>query len=333
MSQLEPFPDFVASAEVISTPWSVAMGMDVPIVNAPMGGVAGGGLAAAVSRAGGMGMIGIGSAGSADTLRDELRYVSNLERPFGIGLIGWVVRKEPELLKTALASRPAFLSVSFGDDWSWVRQAHDAGCVTATQIADLEGAQRAVDAGVQVLVARGAEGGGHGQPSIATLPLLSEIVDRVAVPVLAAGGIGSGRALAGVLAAGASAAWIGTALAACPEATLADAARRRLLSAQSGDTVTTRAFDVALGYPWPPTMPERVLRNAFTDAWDGREDQLDAGHESARALRTAIMGNDYRVAPINAGQGVAELVAIEPAAVVVRRLCAEAGGLLSRHAS
>ncbi|GJF13114.1 2-nitropropane dioxygenase [Mycolicibacterium cyprinidarum] len=328
MSQPEPFPDFVASAEAISTPWSASMGIDVPIVNAPMGGVAGGALAGAVSRAGGLGMIGIGSAGSAAALRSELRHLSNIERPFGIGMIGWVVQREPELLRTALEARPSLLSVSFGDDWSWVQHAHQAGCVTATQIADLEEAQRAVDAGVQVLVARGAEGGGHGKPSIGTLALLSEIIDRVAVPVLAAGGIATGRALAGVLAVGASAAWLGTAFAACPEATLADAARRVLIAAQATDTVTTRAFDVALGYPWPPTTPERVLRNAFTDSWVGREGQLATDDEAVRALHTAIADNDYRMAPINAGQGVAELVSIEPAAAVIRRLCAEARGLL-----
>lgn len=330
MSRPELLPDFAADAEAVSTPWSASIGIDAPIVNAPMGGVAGGALAAAVSRAGGLGMIGIGSAGSTNTLRGALRELSNVHHPFGIGLIGWVVRKEPELLQTALAARPALLSVSFGDDWSWVQRAHDAGCVTATQIADLAEAQRAVDAGVQVLVARGAEGGGHGQPSIGTLALLSQIIDRVAVPVLAAGGIATGRALAGVLAAGASGAWLGTAFAACPETTLPDAARRTLLSAQGADTVTTCAFDVALGYPWPTTTPERVLRNAFTDSWDGREGQLAADCEAVRALRTAIAQNDYRVAPINAGQGVAELVRIEPAAAVIRRLCADARGLLRR---
>lgn len=328
MGQPEPIPGFVVAAETVSTPWSASMGIDVPIVNAPMGGVAGGALAAAVSQAGGLGMIGIGSSGSADILRDALRHLSNMERPFGIGLIGWVVQKEPELLRTALASRPSLLSVSFGEDWSWVQPAHDAGCVTAIQVGDLAGAQRAVDAGVQVLVARGAEGGGHGQPRMRTLPLLSAILDRVTVPVLAAGGIATGRALAGVLAAGASAAWLGTAFAACPETTLADAARRVLLAAQGTDTVTTRAFDVALGYPWPPSTPERVLRNAFTESWDGREDQLASDHEAVRDLHTAIAHNDYRVAPINAGQGVGELVTIEPAAAVLRRLCVEARELI-----
>ncbi|MFA7509650.1 MAG: nitronate monooxygenase [Mycolicibacterium vanbaalenii] len=308
-----------------STQWSQAMGLAAPIVNAPMGGVAGGALAAAVSRAGGLGMIGIGSAGSADRLHTELRHVSDLaDRPFGIGLISWAVAEQPRLLEAALAARPALLSVSFGDDWAWVRRAHDAGCVTATQVADVDGAQRAADAGVDVLVTRGAEAGGHGQPRVGTLPLLVEVLDRVAVPVLAAGGIASGRGLAAALAAGASGGWLGTAFAACPESTLPDAAAEVMLAARNTDTVTTRVFDIALGYPWPPTIPERVLRNAFTDSWHGRESELAADTEAVTELRAAIAADDYRLAPVNVGQGVSELTAIEPAARVIQRLCDEA---------
>lgn len=304
------------------------MNLDVPIVNAPMGGVAGGELAAAVSRAGALGMIGIGSSGSAAQLRQHLRHTANLNRPYGIGLISWVIQKEPALLETALGAAPALLSVSFGDDWSWVPHAHDAGCVSATQVADLADAQRAVDAGVQVLVARGAEGGGHGRPAVATLPLLTEVLDRVDVPVLAAGGISSGRSLTAVLAAGAAGAWIGTAFAVCPESTLPEAARQQMLTAGDSDTVTTRAFDVALGYPWPATIPERVLRNAFTDAWDGREDDLDA--DAREQLRSAIAADDYRWAPVNAGQGVADVTTAQAAAAVIGRLVGDARAVLAR---
>lgn len=303
------------------------MNLAAPIVNAPMGGVAGGELAAAVSRAGALGMIGIGSSGSAAQLREHLRHTANLQRPFGIGLISWVAEKDPELVPTALEAGPALLSVSFGEDWSWVRRARDAGCVTATQVADLGAAQRAVDAGVEVLVARGAEGGGHGRPAVATLPLLTALLDRFPVPVLAAGGVASGRALAAVLAAGAAGAWIGTAFAVCPESTLPGPARDRMLAADGADTVTTRAFDVALAYPWPADLPERVLRNAFTDVWDGRVEDLD---DAARALLgRAIAGDDYRWAPVNAGQGVGEVTVSEPAAAVVGRLVEGARRILA----
>lgn len=312
--------------DTLSTPWSAALGLEVPIVNAPMGGAAGGALAAAVSRAGALGMVGMGSSASAGLLRAQLAELGGLDRPFGIGVIDWVIRREPELLATALDACPAVLSVSFGTDWDWVPRARDAGCVPVTQVADVDTALRAVDAGVQVLVARGAEAGGHGTPAVATLPLLTAILDRVEVPVLAAGGIASGRALAAVLAAGAAGAWIGTGFATCPESQFSDGARRALLAAAATDTVTTRVFDIALGYPWPAEFPERVLRNDFTAVWDGRTPDDDA---RAR-LAEAIAHDDFRVAPVNAGQGVDDITVVEPAAAVIGRWCDDARRLLAK---
>ena len=229
----------------LSTEWSRAMGLDAPIVNAPMGGVAGGALAAAVSRAGALGMVGIGSAGCALLLDEQLGHLRELGRPFGIGLVEWVIEGEPQLLTAAIAAKPALLSVSFGEDFSWVRRAHDAGIAAATQVGDLRAAARAVEAGCDVVIARGAEAGGHGEPTVGTLPLLAAILDHLAVPVLAAGGVSSGRALAAVLAAGASGAWLGTAFCACTETLSSDKARRALLAAQDTDTVSTRVFDIA----------------------------------------------------------------------------------------
>jgi nitronate monooxygenase len=295
-----------------------------------MGGAAGGALAAAVSRAGGLGMIGMGSSATADKLAAELPHVANLNRPFGIGMVEWVVAAQPDLLDTALAAGPSVLSVSFGENWDWVRGAHDAGVLAAAQVPDLAGAQRAVDAGVDVVIARGAEGGGHGQPIIGTLPLLTELLDHLSVPVLAAGGVSSGRGLAAVLAAGASAAWVGTAFIACTESLLSDATRDRLLTASNTDTVTTRAFDIALGYAWPPSLPERVLRNDFSDRWDGHEDAL--GADAAAELAEAIAAEDFTRSPINAGQGVGALTAVRPAADVISQLSSEAAELLSRWA-
>ena len=284
----------------IATPWSASLGLRHPIVNAPMGGAAGGRLAAAVSAAGGLGMIGMGSAASAEALTAELAELG-AARPFGIGLVHWVTEAAPGLLDTALAARPDLLCVSFGDEWSWVSRARAAGITTATQVASVPAALRAVDAGVQVLVARGAEGGGHGEPRVGTLPLLAEVLDAVEVPVLAAGGIATGRALAAVLAAGAAGAWLGTVLAASTEALTRPADRDLLLAAASTDTVNTSEFDLALGYSWPSWQPERVLVDA-----------------------------DGAALPVNAGQGVGAVRAARPAAVVLDELCGQAAGLLGR---
>lgn len=312
---------------MLSTQWSRDIGLAVPIVNAPMGGVAGGRLAAAVTAAGGLGMIGMGSAGSASSLRAELRHVRGR---FGIGLVDWVMRQEQDLFDAALAARPILLSVSFGTDLSWVARAHDAEIITATQVYDADQARRAQDAGIDVLVARGAEGGGHGEAKIAMLPLLDAVLDAVSVPVLAAGGIASPRSLAAVLVAGASGVWLGTYLSACPEALTSDTARRALIAARETDTTATRVFDVGRGRPWPQRFPSRVLGNDFVARWDGHEDAL-ADNPGARAeLAAAIDAEDYRIAPVDAGQGVGSITGVQPVAEVVARLCAGAESLLTR---
>jgi nitronate monooxygenase len=313
----------------LSTDWSRAMGLDVPIVNAPMGGVAGGALAAAVS--GGLGMVGIGSAGSTLQLDEQLGHLRGLGRPFGIGLVAWVIAREPQLLTAAINAQPALLSVSFGEDFSWVRRAHDAGITAATQVGDLVAAARAVEAGCDVVIARGAEAGGHGEPAVGTLPLLAAILDHLAVPVLAAGGVSCGRALAAVLAAGASGAWLGTAFCACTETLSSDKARRTLLTSRDTDTVTTRVFDIAQHYPWPARIPERVLHNRFTDRWHGHELEMAADQQAHQALAAAIAADDHQLAPINAGQGVAMLQTVRPAAEVIDHLCADAARLLDRR--
>lgn len=273
------------------------MGLKIPVLNAPMGGAAGGRLAAAVSRAGGLGMIGMGSAATPDVLRRELAELGDHGGPFGIGLVHWVMSEQPELLEVALSARPALLSVSFGDEWTWVREAHDAGVRVATQVATVADAVRAVEYGVDVLVARGAEGGGHGKPAMGTLPLLTGVLDAVDVPVLAAGGITSARGVAAVLAAGASAAWVGTVFAACAQALTPDDARAELLA--GSQTELTSEYDIAAGYRWPAGIPERVLRGS----------------------------------PVNAGQGVGEVRDRADAAELVVQLGRGAAALLGRWGS
>lgn len=309
---------------MLSTPWSRGFGLRVPIVNAPMGGVAGGRLAAAVTAAGGLGMVGMGSDGSRELLRAQLRHVHGT---FGIGLVDWVIRTQEGLLEDALAAGPALLSVSFGSDWSWVAKARDAGIPTVTQVYDGLGARKAVDAGVDILVARGAEGGGHGEVKLATLPLLDDVLDAVTVPVLAGGGVASARSLAAVLAAGASGAWVGTRLAACPEALTGDGSRRALIAARATDTAVTRAFDVARGLPWPARFPSRVLANDFVARWSGREEALDA--PACDELAAAVGADDRRVAPVDAGEGVGMIRDDASVGEVIGQMCAGAESLLT----
>lgn len=309
---------------MLSTPWSRGFGLRVPIVNAPMGGVAGGRLAAAVTAAGGLGMVGMGSVATRESLHAQLRQVHGR---FGIGLVDWVMRSQAGLLEDALAARPALLSVSFGTDWSWVAKAHDAGIPTATQIYDAVGARRAVDAGVDIVVARGSEGGGHGETNLGLLPLLDAVLDTVTAPVLAGGGIASPRSLAAVLAGGASGAWVGTRLAACPEALTGATSRRALITASETDTTITRVFDVAQGLPWPARFPSRVLANDFATRWTGKEDALDPS--ACDELAAAIAAGDCRIAPVDAGQGVGMIRDDASVGEVIDEMCAGAESLLA----
>ncbi len=316
----------------LETQWSLAFGLQAPVVNAPMGGAAGGALAAAVSEAGGLGMIGVGSAGSVEMLVREAEIPRVRGLRFGIGLLSWAIEREPSLLDAAIDACPALVSVSFGAPGAWVSRLHGAGIAAATQVYDVTMARQAADAGIDVIVARGSEGGGHGRNGIATLPLLQGVLDSVSAPILAAGGIGSARGLAAILAAGAAGAWMGTPFLACSESLLADNARERVIAAGENDTVYTRVFDVALGYPWPAEYGERVLANRFSTEWAGREEELAHDDQARRRLEEARTAGAYDVAGINAGQGVGLVREERSAAEVIEELSRGAADLLGRWA-
>lgn len=286
-----------------------------PIVCAPMGGVAGGRLATAVSRAGGLGMIGMGSAGSRDALTRELALVPD-GTPIGIGLVDWVMRRSPDLLETALDARPELLAVSFGDELDWIERAHDLGIKTAVQVHDRTSALTAHDAGADLIVARGLEGGGHGRPVQARDELLTEVLGVTDRPVLAAGAIATAHDVAEALNNGAAGVWVGTAFSACTEALSSPGHRRALIAASGGNTTLTSTFDWAGGFTWPTDIPERVIANEFLARWDARGDRAAA----AQALADAVAADDESLICVNAGLGVGSLTAELSAAEVVASL-------------
>lgn len=284
-----------------------------------MGGVAGGRLAAAVSAAGGLGMIGNGSSSTADALTAQLALLGDVDR-FGIGLIDWVIRQEPALWRAALDARPVAISVSFGAEFGWVAEARSVGASTITQVFDVDGARRAQDAGLDVLVARGLEGGGHGEPQRERTQLLPEVVSAVDIPVLAAGGISAAGDVEAAWRDGAAGVWVGTAFAACPEALTTPGQRAAMIAASGTDTVLTRAVDTALGYPWSPQHPSRVIANDFSRRWTGRDEALAADPSAREELREAMAADDTRVVPVDAGMGVGAIGSSRPAAEVVTAL-------------
>src|ERR1035437_6585213 len=303
--------------ESLWTDWSRSFGLQVPILNAPMGGVAGGVLAAAVSKAGGLGMGGVGSAGAVEFLREPTPVPSLAGNPFRLGLLAWAVQNDPGLLDAAICAGPSLISVSFGNEWWWVDRVHDAGIATATQVYDVDSAREAYEAGVDILVARGSEGGGHGIHRVSTLVLLQDVMDAVPATVLAAG---------------ASGVWLGTPFLACPESLATDAVRALVVKARGEDTVHTRIFDIALGYPWPPRFDERVLRNDFTDRWCHREDELVRDPQAPIAVAGSVELGGPAAAVVDAGQGVGLGTDVRPAAAVIGELASGAAALLAAWA-
>ncbi|GAB2653537.1 NAD(P)H-dependent flavin oxidoreductase [Kribbella swartbergensis] len=292
-------------------------GLSVPVVGAPMANVSGGTLTAAISAAGGLGMLGAGSAVSADWIRTEGAVAAASGKPYGVGLMAWSVKGRPEHLDAVLELRPALVALSFGDYAPYVGTLQKEGIVVATQAGTVADAREAIDAGVDVIVARGAEAGGHGRNAVATLPLLQAILDLTDLPVLAAGGISGPRGLAAVLAAGAAGGWIGTAFLTCVEAMTPESVRQRVIEADETDTVYGTVFDAASRAGWPDEFGGRALRNAYFDAWEGREDELksdDAGHADYVA---GVRAADPARTSIYAGQGVGELTGQPTAAEVL----------------
>lgn len=313
------------------------LGVTVPVASAPMAGVSGGGLAAAVSVAGGLGMVGVGPAADETWVREQLRLASEPARPYGVGLLAWSLPDQPAVLDLLLADDrrwrpPALVSVSFGVYAPYVRPLQDAGIAVATQAGTVADALAAEDAGVDLVVARGGEGGGHGRDQVATLPLLQAVLDRVGLPVLAAGGIGTSRGLAAVLAAGAAGAWAGTAFLTCREALTADAVAGHLAGVEETGTAYGTVFDTASAAGWPAEFGGRAVRNEFFDTWRGRESALAADPEALRRFRSARETADLAAMAVYAGQGVGLLDGVRrPAAEVVAEM-AGAADLLRRAA-
>jgi nitronate monooxygenase len=292
------------------------LGVDVPLVQAPMAGVSGGLLAGAVSAAGGLGMIGVGP-GRPGYVEEQAAVAGASGRPYGIGLLAWAIEQDPAPLEETLASDAALVSVSYGDLEEPLRRLKAAGKVVTTQVGNLDEALRAEALGVDVIVARGREAGGHGRDDIGTLPLLQLVLAQVDVPVLAAGGVSNAAGLAAVLAAGAEGAWVGTAFLCCRESAFPAASRARLIAADDTATAYGRVFDVAQRAAWPPEYGGRALRNRFFDTWVGREDELAADPVTLDEYADAQRRGDFDVAVVYAGQGAALLQSETTAAEVV----------------
>lgn len=302
-----------------------------PVMSAPMALHSGGTLAGAVSAAGGLGTFGgITLAGPEWVTAEIAKVRARTDAAFGVGFITAFLDFAAPLFDAAVAAATPVVVFSFGDPTGWIERARTAGARTIAQVQTVAGADLAVEAGVDVLVAQGNEAGGH-TGHMALQPLLSRILERhPRVPVLAAGGIANGRALAAALASGADGALVGTAVMATPEAVEVDDAIKAAIVASDGtDTVFTKAWDVLGGLPWPEDIGERVLANRFTDRWHGREDELRAQRETVAADHAYSSDDpDPATDHIPMGPSAGAVRAIRPVAEVIDEMSTDAEAIL-----
>ena len=316
---------------MLKTRFTDLLGLDYPVMSAPMSNHSGGRLAAAVSTAGGLGTFGGSNNFGPAWFREQIDFVrSQTARPFGVGFITQLMEADPSNFETALDERVPVIIFSFADPRPWVSRAKNAGSITICQVQTIAAAQMAVDAGADVLLAQGNEAGGHtGEMNL--LPLLCDLVERYPdVPVMAAGGITSGRALAGVLAAGAQGASLGTAMLATPEAVEVPMAfKEQVLRSAGEDTAYTRLFDLLGDEPWPSGIAGRVYANPLVRQWDGRDAEVLARREElASDVAMARARHDPEMSSVYMGQGVGNVSEIRPAAEVVRNICDNAQRIL-----
>lgn len=315
----------------LSNRFTHAFGLRWPIVSAPMAFAAGGALAAAVTRAGGLGLIG---GGYGDPTWLDAQFDAAAGARVGVGFITWSLRKSPSVLTGALERRPAAVMLSFGDPRPFVEEIRQAGALLICQCQDMEHVEDAVDAGADAVVAQGAEAGGHGALR-GTLTFVPEAADFLAAHapatlLLAAGGIADGRGLAAALMLGADGVLVGTRLWASREALVKEGHHRAIVETNGDGTLRTRTPDIARQLAWPRGFTARVRRNAFTERWHGREDELErvVNVEGPR-YRQAFEAGDPDHTAVWFGEAAGLVHAIEPAAAIVERMAQEAGALLA----
>src|SRR5688572_18613579 len=308
------------------------LGIEHPVVLGGMSSGTNAALVAAVSGAGGLGVLGATGMTAEQMQVAAVAIRSQTDRPFGMNLL--LFRSTERDVEAALATGCRVLSTAWGDPAPHVERAHRAGALVMHQSHSAEDAVAAVEAGVDIIVAQGTEGGGH-VGHVSTIALVPGVLDVAAGrPVLAAGGIADGRGLAAALAMGADGVLMGTRFLATPESPLPSSYKQAIVEAGGSDTVFTRIPDFAPYVEWPGAW-SRVIRNGFVEQWLGREEELRTQHSErvGEEAREARARDDREGMKLFAGQSAGLVSGLEPAADVVRRVSREAEELLASRAA
>lgn len=302
-----------------------------PIVLGGMGSGTSVPLVAAVSQAGGLGTLGATNL-TASQVREQVAALrAATAKPFGVNYL--LFRIDQESFAAALQARPAVIAFAWArpdqELRPYIQRVHDAGLKTMYMAGEVPEAVRAAEAGADVIVAQGTEGGGH-VGWMATMALVPMVVNAVAPrPVVAAGGIADGRGLAAALALGAEGVLLGTRFLATDEAPIHANFKQAIVDSSGHDTMLTDIPDLAARQVWPGAMA-RVLRNRFIERWAGREWALrQHAREVGRTLLAARQSGDAEQAALLVGQDAGLIDAVLPAAEVIRRMVAEAHDIMT----
>jgi nitronate monooxygenase len=328
---------------MLQTAFTRLVGVEHPILLAPMGGAVSLALALAVSKAGAFPMFGA-SWDAPEKLESTLAaFRAAAAGPFAVNLcVEW---DQHERLAVALDAGTSWISLFWGDPSPYLPAIRAAGARSMVTVGSADEARRAADLGADIVVAQGIEAGGHVWSKVGTMVLVPAIVDAVApLPVIAAGGIADGRGIAAALMLGATAAWIGTRFLATDEADAHRHWKGRLVEARETDTVYTELFDQG----WP-NAPHRVLRNSTYAAWEAAGTPAP-GHRPGEGEPVAWQADgtplprygddtakpgatgDIEATCLYAGQSAALVHDILPAGDLVRRLVSEADAALDATA-
>ncbi len=318
----------------ISNRLTRALNITHPIISAPMAFAAGGALAASVTAAGGLGLIG-GGYGDPAWLSQQFEVAAG--QRVGVGFITWSLRKSPSLLTDVLERGPAAVMLSFDDPRPFADQIRKAGARLICQCQNIDHVRDAIHVGADLVVAQGSEAGGHGALR-GTLSFVPEAADLLAARspetmLVAAGGIADGRGLAAALMLGADGVLVGTRLWASNEALVAKRHHEAIIAAKGDDTLRTTAVDIVRQLAWPRGFTARVRRNAFTERWHGHEESLAKNVAvEGPAFRQAFAEGDPDNTAVWFGEAAGLINAVEPAGAIVERMAQEAAALLAGRA-
>jgi len=313
----------------LHTPICDKLGIEYPIFLAGMGGVSLSKLVAAVSNAGGLGIMG-GATLEPETLREEIRKTRDLtDKPFAVDLLAPVPDMIRLHMKVVFEEGVKIFVAGLAVPEEFIKEMHERDMLVMVMCGKVRHAEKSVAAGADIVAAQGTEAGGH-TGEIGALALVPQVVDAVNVPVIAAGGMADGRGLVAALALGAEGAIFGTRLIATPEAQAAPGYRDAIVRANEADTMRTRAYT---------GKTARTIKTAYAEEWEKKSDEIQGFPQQAMtSVQNQVMDYpgvtesfDVERTFMPAGQGAGMIHEIKPAADVVRDIVREAEAVIDER--